>query len=64
MPVKYRKGKCSCTFWVDGYFDGQKIRKALKTRNQQKALDDVRNWRSLDSLKRICKVRGAKTRLR
>jgi hypothetical protein len=43
------KGKCSCTFWVDGFFEGQKIRKALKTRNQQKALDEVRNWRSLDS---------------
>lgn len=43
------EGKCSCTFWVDGYFDGRKIRKALKTRSQQKALDDVLNWRTLNS---------------
>jgi integrase/recombinase XerD len=49
IRVPEGKGKCSCPFWVDGYFDSQKIRKALKTRNQQEALDEVRNWRSLDS---------------
>jgi integrase/recombinase XerD len=43
------KGKCSCTFWVDGFFDGKEVRKALKTRNQQRALDAVRQWRSAAS---------------
>jgi site-specific recombinase XerD len=39
------KGKCCCTFWVDGFFGDRKIRKSLKTRNQEKALHVVRQWR-------------------
>ena len=38
-----RAVKCSCPLWVDGFLGGREIRKSLKTRNYEKALDNVRN---------------------
>ena len=46
---KYRR--CHCPIWVDGFLDGQQIRKALRdpdrhnsVRDWQKAQDTVREW--------------------
>lgn len=44
--------KCSCPFWADGFFGGQEVRRSLKTRNQQKAVEAVRGWKiALDESK-------------
>ena len=40
--VRKRKRNCSCVLWADGILDGKEIRKSLKTRDWQKALDPVR----------------------
>jgi integrase/recombinase XerD len=39
---KYRH--CKCPVWADGFLAGRELRKALGTRNWQKAQDVIREW--------------------
>lgn len=39
-----RAVKCSCPLWVDGFLGDREIRRSLKTRNYEKALETVREW--------------------
>lgn len=45
---KYRR--CLCPIWVDGFLDGQEIRKSLNVRDWQKAQDLVRKWEVEDQV--------------
>jgi integrase/recombinase XerD len=36
--------RCKCPVWVDGLIDGRDIRQSLKTRDWQKASDQVHEW--------------------
>lgn len=46
--IKLRRGRnyrwCGCTFWVDGLFNGQEVRKSLRTWDWQEAQNLVRQW--------------------
>src|SRR5580658_9647882 len=46
---KSRKNRnCSCPIWVDGVVGGKEIRRTLKTRNWQRAQQDVRKMEAED----------------
>ena len=36
--------RCDCPLWIDGYVDGKRVRRALKTRDWDKAQRQVRKW--------------------
>jgi len=38
--------RCKCPIWVDGLIAGQDVRQSLKTRDWQKASDQVHEWES------------------
>jgi len=44
---KYRR--CRCPIWVDGFLEGQEIRKTLDTADWQKAQDKIREWEAQGS---------------
>src|SRR5215469_16492518 len=42
--------RCKCPVWVDGFLGGRDIRESLKTRDWQKASDQVHEWESRGSV--------------
>jgi integrase/recombinase XerD len=42
--IRKGQGKCCCPLWVDGFLDGEEIRKSLRTRNWLKAQQTVQGW--------------------